>query len=76
MQKLLPKVHGSRRKLDPILRKLAQLCLKEGSTLNIEEVLAGKISADDQVKHPIALEKIIRMHKSLIENGFTSYAEA
>lgn len=75
MQKLLPKVHGSRRKLDPILRKLAQLCLSEGHTLNIEKVLSGEFT-DEQAKYPISLEKISRMHKSLIENGFTSYAEA
>ena len=28
MQKLLPKVHGSRRKLEPVLKTLALLCLK------------------------------------------------
>jgi 5-methylcytosine-specific restriction protein B len=29
MQKLLPKIHGSRRKLEPILKTLAKLCLKD-----------------------------------------------
>ena len=32
IQKLLPKVHGSRRKLEPVLRTLGRLCLKEELT--------------------------------------------
>jgi hypothetical protein len=29
-----------------------------------------------QAKYPISFEKIVRMHKGLVENGFTSFAEA
>lgn len=75
MQKLLPKVHGSRRKLDPILKKLALLCLKDDNTAKIDEVLTGQFP-EGEVKYPISLEKIGRMYRSLLENGFTSYAEA
>lgn len=75
MQKLLPKLHGSRRKLEPILKTLAGLCLKEGE--KPEEYLALNGDADPaKALYPISLEKIQRMYRGLIDNGFTSYAEA
>jgi len=78
MQKLLPKVHGSRRKLEPILKTLGALCLAEKK--NIEEIFNRKSEIDFKdptiAKYPISLEKIDRMYKGLIDNGFTSYAEA
>jgi 5-methylcytosine-specific restriction protein B len=73
-QKLLPKLHGSRRKLEKVLFKLGQLCIKEGDA---EELLKKPESINwDSVKYPISFEKIVRMHKGLVENGFTSFAEA
>lgn len=73
-QKLLPKLHGSRRKLEKVLFKLGQLCIKEGDA---EELLKKPESINwDNVKYPISFEKIVRMHKGLVENGFTSFAEA
>jgi len=33
MQKLLPKVHGSRRKLEPVLKTLGSLCLQSGQNI-------------------------------------------
>jgi len=30
----------------------------------------------DGVKYPLSLEKIARMYKGAVDNGFTSYAEA
>jgi 5-methylcytosine-specific restriction protein B len=80
MQKLLPKVHGSRRKLSPVLETLGALCLhnkiKEGE--KIENYLYPKTEKDisDHIKYPLSFEKISRMYKNLIDNGFTSYAEA
>lgn len=72
MQKLLPKVHGSRRKLEPVLKTLGTLCLLEGQ--NLEDYI--KTKDHTIVKYPISLEKILRMNENLISNGFTSYAEA
>ena len=73
-QKLLPKIHGSRRKLEKVLFRLGQLCLTEGDA---EELLKKPESIIwESVKYPISFEKIIRMHKGLVENGFTSFAEA
>lgn len=74
-QKLLPKLHGSRRKLEKVLFKLGRLCINNGDA---EELLKkpALIDWENNVKYPISLEKIVRMHKGLVENGFTSFAEA
>ena len=78
MQKLLPKVHGSRRKLEPVLKTLGQLCLHEGQ--KFDDLLTSKNEIDfkdtTKYKYPISLEKILRMYDNLLSNGFTSYAEA
>jgi 5-methylcytosine-specific restriction protein B len=78
IQKLLPKVHGSRRKLEPVLKTLGQLCLQEGQ--KFDDLLNAPTEIDfkdtDKIKYPISLEKILRMNENLISNGFTSYAEA
>lgn len=75
MQKLLPKLHGSRRKLEPVLKTLITLCLSEDA--KAEDYLQPKADADSsKVLYPIALEKLQRMYRGLIDNGFTSYAEA
>ncbi|MCF7885626.1 MAG: hypothetical protein K9M80_03940 [Candidatus Marinimicrobia bacterium] len=77
MQKLLPKLHGSRKKLGPVLENLAELCIDHENEINIQKVLTqeNKLEAD-YVKYPNSLEKIIRMHKRLMQNGFTSFTEA
>lgn len=77
MQKLLPKLHGSRRKLCPVLEILGSFCL-EGEIKIVKEVFA-KEDFDynsEQVLYPLSLEKIARMHKGAVENGFASFAEA
>lgn len=75
MQKLLPKLHGSRRKLEPVLKTLISLCItKDAKT---DDYLQSNVDADtSKVLYPIALEKLQRMYRGLIDNGFTSYAEA
>jgi 5-methylcytosine-specific restriction protein B len=73
MQKLLPKLHGSRSKISKVLDALILLCLKEGQTFSIaksDEVLS------ENIIYPIAFEKLVRMYKNALDNGFTSYAEA
>ena len=78
MQKLLPKVHGSRRKLEPVLKALAAICLSDGQ--KVDDYLPPKNEVDftdtAKIKYPISLEKILRMCNNLLSNGFTSYAEA
>jgi 5-methylcytosine-specific restriction protein B len=79
MQKLLPKLHGSRSKLVKILIALSGLCV-EGIThedfgKNFEDHYKNGFKGLT-LKYPISFEKLIRMHKNLLANGFTSYAEA
>lgn len=73
MQKLLPKLHGSQRKLEGTLRTLGELCLKEGQ--NIDDYFV-KDKPVEQVKYPLSLDKLVRMYKGVVNNGFVSYAEA
>ncbi|MEJ8755448.1 DUF3578 domain-containing protein [Pontibacter sp. H259] len=78
MQKLLPKIHGSRRKIEPSLRTLASLCLVQ--QVDVVKVLKSfeEINLEDGsiVNYPLSLEKIVRMHKAVVQDGFTSFAEA
>lgn len=74
MQKLLPKLHGSRNKIEPILKTLGQLCLN--NTQN-EAFLLGEDKKDKhEVKYPLSYEKLMRMHDRVVADGFTSFAEA
>lgn len=77
MQKLLPKLHGSRRKLTPILETLGSFCVSKD--LKIVKDVFEKQDFDfktAEVLYPLSLEKITRMYKGAIDNGFASYAEA
>jgi hypothetical protein len=87
MQKLLPKLHGSRKKLVGPLETLAGFCLErinesqpdeqsKTKTLYQQFISENRDSEKWKIKYPISLEKIERMLKNVIENGFTSYAEA
>jgi len=76
MQKLLPKLHGSRRKLLKTLNLLAQKCLTENQEVIFNERGVYHLSESNSIKYPLSFEKISRMYKNAIENGFASYAEA
>lgn len=82
MQKLLPKLHGSRRKLSPVLAKLAGFCIKNefpDYKSNVEKELLEKENYPTDVpeaRYTISLEKIYRMYRGAIDNGFASFAEA
>ena len=78
MQKLLPKVHGSRRKLEPVLKILGTLCLQDGQKFDDYLTTKTEINFSDtvRIKYPVSMEKILRMYDNLKSNGFTSYAEA
>lgn len=77
IQKLLPKLHGSRRKLCPVLETLGSLCVADNVSI-IKEVFE-KQDFDftvPNVLYPLSLEKIARMYRGAIDNGFASFAEA
>lgn len=70
-QKLLPKLHGSRRKLEPVLAALAGLCLKAPPS-----AFSFDTRPLPEARFPISLEKICRMQERAVSNGFASFAEA
>jgi 5-methylcytosine-specific restriction protein B len=77
IQKLLPKLHGSRRKLCPVLEILGSFCIT-GNVSIIKDVF-DKADFDyngANVLYPLSLEKIARMYRGAIDNGFASFAEA
>lgn len=79
MQKLLPKLHGSRSKLVKILVTLGEICLvdsKDAQAKYFDSVKLENYAEDVNVKYPISFEKLTRMYKNVLANGFTSYAEA
>ncbi len=77
IQKMLPKLHGSRTKLLPVLAKLGQLCLKDNLKWSMCIDNRDGSSIDwNKVRFTLSFEKIIRMHWNAIDNGFASYAEA
>ena len=73
MQKLLPKLHGSRSKISKVRDALIILCLKEGVTFSIAKSDEVKT---EEILYPIAFEKLVRMYRNALNNGFTSYTEA
>jgi 5-methylcytosine-specific restriction protein B len=77
MQKLLPKLHGSRRKLSPILETLGSFCVKEEIKVVKDVFEKDKFDySNKNVLYPLSLEKISRMYKGALDNGFASFAEA
>jgi 5-methylcytosine-specific restriction protein B len=75
MQKLLPKLHGSKKKLGPVLAALIRLCLKEDARPETDPIKEEVLVAENAF-YPGSLEKLARMRKRLAEHGFTSFAEA
>ncbi len=79
VQKLLPKLHGSRRKLCPVLETLGFFCILKSDNMNITKDIFEKTGFnfnDDNVRYPLSLEKIARMYRGAVDNGFASFAEA
>jgi len=62
IQKLLPKLHGSRSKIEKVLKILISLCETDDESKS--------------VKYTLSHEKLNRMHQRIISDGFTSFAEA
>jgi len=77
IQKLLPKLHGSRKKMCPVLETLGRFCVT-----GVDNILKDVFDNHDynydneNVLYPLSLEKIARMYRGAIDNGFTSFAEA
>ena len=72
VQKLLPKLHGSRKKLEPVLKALWALC----GTGNELDMNLNSDSVPNDSKYKLTADKILRMYKGAVSNSFTSFAEA
>lgn len=73
VQKLLPKLHGSRKKLESVLQALWTECFadrKKGETTPISK---ENVKETD---YKLTADKIQRMYEAAFANGFTSFAEA
>jgi len=79
MQKLLPKLHGSRNKLSKILPILGGFCLTNKVKIKenyFDDIDSIKYIEDPNIIYRISFEKICRMYKNAIENGYANYTEA
>lgn len=72
LQKLLPKLHGSRKKLEPALKGLWKLCFD----LSIKDTMQISRENIEKAIYKESADKILRMYESAYANGFTSFAEA
>ena len=72
LQKLLPKLHGSRKKLEPALKGLWKLCFDP----SIKDTMQIARENIDKAIYKESADKIFRMYESAYANGFTSFAEA
>jgi 5-methylcytosine-specific restriction endonuclease McrBC GTP-binding regulatory subunit McrB len=82
MQKMLPKLNGSRSKLSKVLPILASFCINDKDVEKAKQLLETfKIERKLNEKQygeltlPLSFIKIARMYTNAIENGFASYAE-
>jgi hypothetical protein len=92
LQKLLPRIHGSRRRVEPSLRSLLAYCSAahdwdQSGVLNVEQILAASTEAAkstsvlEQALPPTAFygrsaNKLHRMLQRCIRDGFVNFAEA
>ena len=76
MQKLLPKLHGSKKKLMPVLESLMRLCFKDEVLKDNKDEIKDEIITEDNAVYWRSLEKLGRMRKRLQDHGFTSFTEA
>ena len=72
LQKLLPKLHGSRKRLEKTLEALWDLC-REDNTPQLYDATFGDAL---KTKFQDSANKILRMYEAANANGFTSFAEA
>ena len=79
MQKLLPRIHGSRRRIEGLLLALDQYCFDcstPSSSIAVTDIVFDPESVDPlQAKLPYSFDKLLRMLRNLRANQFTSFTE-
>jgi energy-coupling factor transporter ATP-binding protein EcfA2 len=91
VQKFLPKLHGSRSKLEGLLWALAWVCAADRAGKPDEDFLKecqaagkaqdeGKFSpetlANKKPRYPMSFDKVMRMWRKLVRDQFVTFAEA
>lgn len=76
-QKVLPRLHGSRRRLEPLLRALGRFCydLSSEPGSGVSTDFDPESTHERQPRLPLSYQKIRRMFRSLRVNQFTSFTE-
>jgi hypothetical protein len=75
LQKLLPKLHGSKRRLEPVLNRLVRLCLRE-EFISEEGPIPEDLVKEENAHYCGSLAKLKEMRSRLSDQGFASFAEA
>lgn len=70
-QKMLPKLHGSQRVLEDVLRELFELCYPEA--VDVPPHQLGDIQGEETLKYPSSALKIQEMSKVLYEQRYVSF---
>ena len=91
VQKFLPKLHGSRSKLEGLLWALAWVCAADRAGKSDEDFLkecraAGKAQDEGKFgpdtleskkpRYPLSFDKVMRMWRKLVRDQFVTFAEA
>lgn len=76
-QKVLPRLHGSRRRLEPTLRALGGFCwdLTVHTTNDPGKAFDPEALRTGEARLPLSFKKVQRMWRSLQANQFTSFTE-
>ena len=74
IQKMLPRLHGSRRRLEPLLKKLGEISFMGKDFENLSADFQFQ-SLESEPLWPYSFSKLKRMHKSLVLNQFVSFTE-
>lgn len=79
MQKLLPKLHGSLKTLKPVLSAMWKFCFVE-ETEELQSLVNLSFSQQEEIIgksiYPLTADKVLRMYRNAMANGFASYSEA
>jgi 5-methylcytosine-specific restriction enzyme B len=79
MQKVLPRLHGSRRRLELPLLGLARFCTQLPDAIESDEELSSMLetltASNEPAQLPISYDKVRRMLYALQVNQFASYTE-
>lgn len=84
VQKILPKLNGSQRAVEPAIRALATLCLagdqsdekRQDEAIDFSEGKTAMLGPEVVARYPMSRAKLLRMARTVAQNGFVSFAEA